>query len=138
MALELTRAGFGPWLQIVPGPFVRATHGETMGFSHMPVQPGSTYDVLHDAFDLAYAAANARSPDPELDLRGLAAPQWGHHSTRRGADTMARQDRDKTGATEQDIDLVFGWQEAFYAAKMQIHYQSPDDIVRRAAVTSLI
>ena len=51
---------------------------------------------------------------------------------------MARQTRGQTGATERDIDLVFGWQEAMYAATMQLHYESIDDVVRRAAVTSLI
>ena len=136
VALELTRAGFGPWLSIVPGPFMRATHDESMGYAHMPIQPSSTYDVLHDAFDEAFAEANAASPDPELDLGGLASPLWGHHSARRAANTLARQHREETGATEQDIDLVFGWQEAFYSKKMQIHYESDFDRVRRAAVTS--
>ena len=138
VSLELTRAGFGDRLAIVPGPLMRATHGEAMGYAHMPIQPGSTYSILHDSFDEAFRLANADSPDPELDLRGLAKPLWGHHSNRRGADSAARETREETGATEQDIDLVFGWQEAFYSAKMQLHYEGPFDRVRRAAVTSRI
>ena len=104
----------------------------------MPLQPTSTYDIIHDAFDEAHKAANAISPDPELNLMGLSSPLWGNHSLRRGAETCAREKRHETGATEQDIDLVFGWQEAFYTAKMQLHYEGIFDRVRRSAVTSLI
>jgi|TARA_B100000524_G_scaffold233342_1_gene123987 hypothetical protein len=42
----------------------------------------------------------------------------------------------ETGASEEDIDLVFGWNEAVHASKMQNYYASRRDIVRRAAVTS--
>ena len=41
------------------------------GYTHMPLQPGSTYEILHDAFDEAHRLANRDSPDPELDLQGL-------------------------------------------------------------------
>ena len=44
----------------------------------------------------------------------------------------------ETGVTEADIDLIFGWQEAFYSQKMQRHYESHFDRIRRAAVTSMI
>ena len=89
---------------------MRATHGESMGYAHMPLQPASTYQILlvHDSLDAAFKAANSVLPDSELDLRGLSKPRWGHHSARRGADTVARQTRDETGATEQDNDIVFG------------------------------
>ena len=43
----------------------------------------------------------------------------------------------QTQATEQDIDLYFGWMERFYQAKMQVHYESRFTRTRRAAVTSL-
>ena len=74
------RAGFDDSgrLAVVPGPLVRATHGVNMGFSHMPLQPASTYDALHDIFDTAFEAASAESPDPELNLAGLEKPRWGH------------------------------------------------------------
>ena len=45
---------------------------------------------------------------------------------------------EQTGVTEADIDIIFGWQEAFYSQKMQRHYESHFDRIRRAAVTSLI
>ena len=65
---ELSRAGFEDWLDVVPGPLLRATHGSAKGFTHMPIVPGSTYDIIHDCFDAAFRAANSASPDPELDL----------------------------------------------------------------------
>jgi len=137
---ELVRAGFeGPdRVAVIPGPLMRASHGKRLGPSHMPLQPASTYATLHRCFDDAYQMANLHSPDPELDLRGLARPLWGHHSCRRGADTVARKDRHLTGATEVEIYLVFGWNEALHSAKMQLLYESTFDYIRRAAVTSHI
>ena len=76
-------------------------------------------------------------PDPELDLQGFEEPLWGHHSFRRFADSVARQTMSVTGATEQDIDLSFGWMERLYNHKMQVHYESRFDRTRQTAVTSL-
>ena len=75
----------------------------------------------------------ARGPDPEFDLEGRDSPKWGNHSIRRVADSAARQSMAETGASEEDIDLVFGWNEAVHASKMQHYYASRRDIVRRAA-----
>ena len=92
VAKELTMAGFGDWLSFQPGPFMRATHGHALGFAHMPIQPGSTYGILHDVCDAAHRATHsAQDPDQELDLRGRETPLWSHHSWRRAADTFARQ-----------------------------------------------
>ena len=44
----------------------------------------------------------------------------------------------KTGATEEDIDCTFGWQEAMFNKKMQNHYQARFERTARAAVTSLL
>ena len=135
---ELTKAGMADYASLVPGPLMRATHGKDMGFSHMPLQPSSTYSMLHKCFPRAYELANAESADTELDLRGLLKPLWGHHSARRGADTKARDTMHITGATERDIDLVFGWNEAMYRAIMQLHYESNTQRDRRAMVTSMM
>ena len=51
---------------------------------------------------------------------------------------MARQTREETGATEQDIDIIFGWLENFYSAKMQMHYESKFDREKRKAVTMMV
>ena len=61
-----------------------------------------------------------------------------HHSVRRGSLTAARNDSPATGATEQDIDIVYGWNEAMYSAQMQRHYDSDFDFLRRAAVSSMM
>ena len=124
-------------LRVVPGPLFRSTHG-TLGHTNMPLSVSATYQPLHDMFDAAYKEANARTPDPELDLCGMEEPLWGHHSGRRGADTVARQTMHITGATERDIDMVFGWKEAFYSKEMQLHYESSFDRERRCMVTSMM
>ena len=113
------------------------THGK-LGSSSMPLNGQSTYGMLHEIMKASYEIANASSPDPELDLMGLSDPLWGHHSFRRFADTVARQTMHLTGATEEDIDLIFGWMEAFYSAKMQRHYDSGFTRERRSKVTSLM
>ena len=70
-------------------------------------------------------------------FKGYDAPLWGNHSFRRFADTIARQTMAVTGASEQDIDLYFGWMERFYQQKMQVHYESRFTRKRRIAVTSM-
>jgi len=136
VAEELSLAGFGDRIEIVPGPLLRATHGK-LGYAHMPLDPGSTYHVLTPLLERAYELAVSESPDPEIDLQGFDVPLWGNHSFRRFADTVARQTMAQTQATEQDIDLYFGWMERFYQSKMQVHYESRFTRTRRTAVTSL-
>ena len=137
LCLELTTAGFGGLLSVIPGPLMRSTHFRTpVRFTHMPLTVQSTYEVMHELFDRAYEQLLAAGGDPELDLQGLAAPLWGHHSLRRLADTVARQTREISGASEQDIDMIFGWLEAMYSHRMQLHYESRFDRTRRSMVTS--
>ena len=106
----------------------------------MPLQASSTYDSLHKLLDEAYerTMADPSDPDPEIDLQGREAPQWGHHSFRRFADTVARTTRGETGATEQDIDIIFGWLEAMYSHKMQLHYETKFLRELRCCVTRLV
>ena len=137
LCLELETAGFGDLVSVIPGPLMRSTHFRTpVRFTHMPLTSQSTYEVVHALFDQAYERLLVEGGDPELDLQGLAAPLWGHHSLRRLADTVARQTRAITGASEQDIDMIFGWLEAMYSHKMQLHYESRFDRTRRSMVTS--
>ena len=128
---------FGDYLDIVPGPLVRSTHGAKLGFAHMPLDPGGTYQRLHQLMEEAWVESRKEGPDPELDLQGYEEPLWGHHSFRRFADTVARQTMAQTGASVQDIDLYFGWMERFYNAQMQVHYASRFTRERRSCVTSL-
>jgi len=139
-ARELIEAGFGEmegresFVTIAPGPLIRATIGSRL--SHMPLDPSSTYATLHKLFDEAYHLANPTDdPDPWLDLQGLDHPLWGHHSLRRLADTVARATMAKTGISESDIDLMFGWQEKMYSRKMQHHYETRFNRDRRYRVT---
>jgi hypothetical protein len=131
----LKREGFDEQgrVAVVPGPFMRATHGN-LGLSHLPMHPTNApvRDILAEAFE----RVQARGADPEFDSEGRDSPQWGNHSIRRAADSAARQSMAETGASEEDIDRVFGWNEAVHASKMQHYYASRRDIVRRAAVTS--
>ena len=138
VAAELEKAGFGDFLSIVPGPLIRATSRNGTLHTHMPLTPQSTYDALHALLDEAHKLANLESPDPELDLQGLDKPRWGHHSFRRMADTVARQSMSATGASEQDIDLIFGWNERLYSQKMQVHYESKFDREKRKVVTRMV
>ena len=54
------------------------------------------------------------------------------------ADTVARQTMSTTGASEQDIDLIFGWNERLYSQKMQVHYESKFDREKRKVVTRMV
>ena len=58
---EMHMAGLGDAFSIVPGPFMRATHGKALGLTHMPLQPSSTYDMLHECLPRAYELANAEN-----------------------------------------------------------------------------
>jgi len=134
---ELTNAKLSSFASIVNGPLLRATHGSLL--LHMPIDPGSTYELLHKIYDEAYEMANPiGDPDPGLDLQGMDSPLWGHHSNRRMADTVARQTMAKSGATEYDIDLVFGWQERMYSQKMQLHYETRFNREQRYRVTMFL
>ena len=44
----------------------------------------------------------------------------------------------ETGATEIDIDMIFGWLEAMYSHRMQLRYESNFTRTRRARVTSML
>ena len=105
----------------------------------MPLDPSTTYGTLHKLLDEAYALANPTGdPDPWLDLQGLDEPLWGHHSFRRCADSVARATMSQTGATEDDIDLTFGWQEKMYNQRMQYHYATRFNREKRYRVTMLL
>ena len=104
--------------------------------TEMPLDPSGTYAALHKIFDEAHELSNPEGdPDPWLDLQGLSEPLWGHHSLRRMADTVARATMGRSGSTEQDIDLTFGWNERMYNQKMQYHYETRFNRDKRYRVT---
>jgi hypothetical protein len=127
----------GAFVSKVDGPLLRSLDGNRL--SHMPVDPSSTYQSLHKILDTAHAVANPEGdPDPWLDLQGLDEPLWGHHSFRRLADTVARATMARSGASEQDIDLVFGWMEKMYSQRMQYHYETRFNRDKRYRVTMFL
>ena len=136
--LELDRAGLGRWARVTMGPLIRSTSGFRL--THSALSPDSTYKLLGLAMEKAYLLANSESagPDPELDLNGALKPSWSHHSWRRFADKVARQSRGETGASDVDIDLFFGWMEAFYRKLMQLHYAGRNERVARNRVTMMV
>ena len=135
---DLKAAGLGSVTRLVMGPLIRSTAGSNV--THMPLSVDSTYKLLGAAMDEAFVLANDSSlgPDPELDLNGALKPHWSHHSWRRFSDKVARETRNKTGASDMDIDLFYGWQEAMYRKLMQIHYAGRSDRVKRSRVTMLV
>lgn len=135
---ELGEAGLARWSRMAMGPLIRATSGSRM--THMPLSPDSTYVLLKQGMDVAFKMANSTEsgPDPELDLLGASKPSWSHHSWRRFADKVARETRKETGASDTDIDLFFGWMEAYYRKLMALHYAGRGDRVKRARVTMMV
>ena len=134
---ELAMAGFEGLdrVSLVPGPFLRSTDAAGRCVSHMPIVPqslGETIVMLSKAHELT------KDGDKDLNLEGRDFAVWGHHSDRRLADTQSRRDRSKTGATEEEIDLNFGWNEAMHGAKMQNYYEQSFTRERRCALTSLL
>ena len=122
--LMLVDSGFSKYVTKVPGPLMLATEAGTR-IIPMPLDPGTTYETLHKIMDECYVQANPPGdPDPWLDLGGMDTPLWGHHSFRRLADTVARKSMARSGATEMDIDMMFGWQERMYNQRMQFHYET--------------
>jgi hypothetical protein len=137
LVYELTEAGLGSFVSLVDGPLMRSTDGGRI--SHMPLDPSTTYGTLHAVMDEAYELSNPEGdPDPWLDLQGLDSPLWGHHSWRRLADTLARATMARSGVSEQDIDLVFGWLENMYSQRMQYHYETRFNRERRYRVTMFL
>ena len=110
-----------------PGPFVRATFGYTL--SLMPLCTASTYTGMIDQLPEAEKLAR---PDSDFDLEGRSEASYGNHSLRQLADRSARDNRHKSGATEVEIDRMFGWNEAAYRKVMQLHYAGRHERVAHA------
>ena len=93
---------FKKYIDIVPGPLFRSTHGNIL--SHMPLAVDSSYMHLIGALKAAWKISAAMSEDDlELDLEGLEEPKWAHHTFRRTADKIARATMDQTGAIRRRI-----------------------------------
>ena len=101
--------------------------------------PHQCKDLLESAY-YQRANSNPDDPDPDLDLIPGEKPKWTSHSERHGSDTVARRDREKTGSTEAEIDIYFGWHEKVLLKEMQVHYaaMSIKERMKQAKITSLM
>ena len=131
------KKGYGRYVTVVPGPFVRATLGKVL--THMPLATGSTYTHLSGAMQAAYEISSGLAePDPELDLHGCVKPKFSNHSLRRHSDKAAREAlprHDVNGVnevTKKTIDYFFGWLLKEMTKDMQLHYAGLDRPSRRA------
>ena len=113
-----------------PGPFIRATRGHTLTL--MPLCTASTYHGMVDQLPEAELLAR---PDSDFDLEGRSEASYGNHSLRQLADRSARDNRHRSGATEVEIDRMFGWNEAAYRKVMQLHYAGRHERVARMLIT---
>ena len=83
-------------------------------------------------FDRSFNACNPRwagegkVDDPEFDLQGHDAYRFGHHSWRRFADKIARDNQDFHELSPQEIDLYAGWNQKEHDHDMQQHYAGQD------------
>ena len=68
----------------------------------------------------------------------MTSPKWAHHTFRRTADRMARDAMAETGASKEDIDDLFGWQQAERAKDMQLHYAGPQERALHARITMML
>lgn len=124
------KIGWARRATVVPGPLIRATHGDSL--SHMPLATGSTYTHLVKAMELAYEkSSQMETPDPELELQGLKEPHFGNHSLRRHGDRVARETKELTKVTKETIDYFFGWLLVEMMKDMQLHYAGLDMPGRR-------
>ena len=78
--------------------------------------------------------------DPDLDVEHGRVAIWTTHSLRRGADTSARRHMERTGTSEGEIDIYFGWHEKILLKEMQVHYaaMSIRERMAKAKITSWI
>ena len=127
--------GLEDYVTTTPGPFLRATRGASI--TMMPLSEGSTYDKFVKLLPDAEKIAQSRG-DPDFDLETRSESSYGNHSLRQMADHVARKTMHITGATEIDIDRMFGWNEAWYRKKMQLHYAGRDERVKRTKITSYV
>ena len=115
--------GFGAYLNVTKGPLLRATRGRLL--THMPLGPRTRHTRCHLIGALKQAweiSSNLPEPDLELDLEGWEEPKWAHHSLRRTSDRFARQSMEATGSKKEDLDDMFGWNQAARAKDMQLVY----------------
>lgn len=132
----LDSAGFVGLHFEAPAPFIRATRGASITL--MPLGEASTYRNFIDLLPAAEAIVRQRSPDPYFDLADRSESSYGNHSLRQMADRVARRTRSTTGVSEEDIDAMFGWNEAAVRKRQQLHYEGRAERAKLARITEFV
>jgi hypothetical protein len=134
---HLERHGLSRFLDEVPGPLFRSSHGKVL--THMPLAIDSSYTHLIGALKKAYQISSRMAePDPDLDLEGLSEPKFAHHTFRRTSDKVARDSMELTGASKDDIDDQYGWRQAERAKDQQSAYAGPRSRSHRARISMMM
>ena len=127
---------------IVPGPLLLATSGGVAARpTVMPLAISSVFTPTKKLLTLAAKrVADELGEDPDLDVENGQEATWTTHSLRRGASTSARRHREKTGTSEAEIDIYFGWHEKILLKEMQNHYAAFDirERMQKAKITKMI
>ena len=71
-------------------------------------------------------------------MEGASKSSYGNHSLRQLADRSLRDNRSKSGASEVEIDRMFGWNEAAYRRVMQLHYAGRHEREARKCITKFM
>jgi hypothetical protein len=125
----LRMKGFGKFMDVIPGPLIRATSGHRL--THMPYSPNSTHIHLTPAMMMAFTEVQSSGRvDPEYEPIEGQDPKFANHSNRRHADRVAMRNAKTTGISESDINFFFGWELKKMAETMRLHYAGQDRVLR--------
>jgi hypothetical protein len=133
------KARYPEYVNVVPGPLLRATDGKKV--THMPLQPGSTYGHLATSIKQAYFKSQAmEEKDVELDLceQDPANPKFGNHWARRKADQVAQDTKTETKTEDETIDEGMGWNQKVRKKRMSTHYKGKTALMKLARITMML
>ena len=111
-------------VNVVPAPMLRATFGRGSRPGIMPWSYSSMEEEFSNTFASVYVAlreANKHAKLPHLDAGEKL--RLNTHSMRAGADAEAMAQASRSGATEDDINLVFRWKLAELSQEMRLRYR---------------
>ena len=127
------------WCKQLVGLLRATAPGNPSIVTHMPLMPGSTYTHVPTALFEAWKINKKNGVvDDELDLEGRDEPKFGNHGNRRRSDQNANDNKEKTGATDGDIDDCYGWNQKERKQTSRLHYQGRTARLKRARVTMML
>lgn len=103
----MRRKGWQRFTDVVKGPLVRTTSGYSI--TQMPLSTAAADNHILTAMKAVYKHhLDTGIVDNELATRG-GVPKFTQHSLRRKADEVAVNTQNRSGATDDDINFLFGW-----------------------------